>query len=226
MNIQRIVRLIICFFIISNPVFSQQKKDTVSGSPEFLFPEFTDGSVFLKDGTEAKVKLNYDAVWDQMQFMEADKVIMTIADPEKVVKIVISNRTFVYLKNNFVEVICQGPVSLYVRIHEQRIVKKASGYGGSSATTSVQSVSTFTGGDRSNGSLMNNDAVSYSKDMTLYLTVKGKTRVITNLNDLVKCFPLKKDLIKNESEKEQTQYNSIESVKKIVDWINQNAIEK
>lgn len=225
MNIQRIVGLVICFFIISNPAFSQQQKDTVSDFRQFLFPEFSEGVVYLKDGTVARVKLNYDEVWDQMQFIEADKVIMKIAEPEKVVKIIVSNRTFVYLKNYFVEVISEGPVSLYSRIHQQKIVKKASGYGGSSATTSVQSVSTFTGGDRTNGALANNDAISYIKDVTLYLSVKGKTKIITSLNDLVKCFPLKSDLIQKEIVKENTLYNSIESVKKLIDWINSNGIE-
>ena len=104
-------------------------------------------------------------------------------------------------------------------------MKKASGYGGSSATTSVQSVSTFTGGDRTNGALANNDAISYTKDMTFYLSVIGKTKVITSLHDLVKSFPSKKVLIQKELAKEETQFSSIESVKKLIDWINQNAIE-
>jgi len=217
--------LLICFFLFSNLVFSQQKKDTVSDSPQFLFPQFTDGAVFMKDGTVARVKLNYDAVWDQMQFMGTDNVIMTIANPEKVIKIEISKRTFVYMKNYFVEVISVGNVSLYARIHQQRIVKKASGYGGTSTASSVQSVTTFTGGDRTNGALAINDDVSYKKDVTLYISIKEKTKVISSLNDLVRSFPSKKDLVKKELEKEDTQYSSIESVKKLIDWVNANGIE-
>jgi hypothetical protein len=218
--------LLICFFLFSNLVFSQQKKDTVTGSPQFLLPQFTEGDVYMKDGSMARVKLNYDAVWDQMQFIGNDNVIMTIANPENVIKIEIATRTFVYVKNNFAEVISVGPVSLYARIHQQRIVKKASAYGGTTTASSVQSVNTFTGGDRTNPSLVNDDVVTYTKDVTLYITINGKTKVVSSLNDLVKNFPSKKDLVQKELEKENTQYSSIESVKKLIGWINVNGIEK
>jgi hypothetical protein len=226
MNIMRNITFLICLFFFSNQVFSQQKKDTVSGSPQFLFPQFTDGTVMMKDGTVAHVKLNYDAVWDQMQFLGDNKAIMTIANPENVIKVEIAKRTFVFMMNYFAEEIVVGPVSLYVRIHQLRIVKKASGYGGTSSASSVQSVNSFTGGDKTNGALTNNDDVSYTKDITYYLSIKGKTKVISSLNNLVKSFPSQKDLVQKELNKEDPQFSSIESIKKIIVWINANGIEK
>jgi hypothetical protein len=215
---------LICFLLFSNLVFAQQKRDSTTSSTRFLFPQFTDGVVVMKDGNVSGGKLNYDTSTDQMQFLGADNAILQIAEPEKVVKVVIANRTFVFLKNYFVEVIIDGPVLLYSRIHEQRIAEKVGAYGGSSPASSIQTVSTLFSGDGTINRLTANEDVTYRKELILSVSVKGKMRIISVQNDLLKCFSSKKELIQQEMDKQKTKISSLESTKKIIEWINTNGI--
>jgi hypothetical protein len=217
--------LLICFLLISILSFSQPQKDSVLTSTRFLFPQFTDGKVILKDGVVASAKLNYDTFTDQMQFMGANNVVMNISEPEKVINVVILNRTFSYLKNYFVEDISIGTVTLSMRLHQQQIAEKNGAYGGSSPATSIQSISSLYQGDGTVNKLSSNETVSYNRTLTFYITVNGKTKIVFNQNDFLKCFPSKKDVIKQEIDKENCKFSSVESVKKIVDWMNKNGIK-
>ena len=206
--------LLICFLLISNLSFSQPQKDSILTSTRFLFPQFTDGKVILKDGVVVSAKLNYDTFTDQMQFMGANNVVMNISEPEKVINVVILNRTFSYLKNYFVEDISNGAVTLSTRLHQQQIAEKNGAYGGSSPATSIQSISSLYQGDGTVNKLSSNETVSYNKTLTFYITVNGKTKIVFNQNDFLKCFPSKKDVIKQEIDKENCKFSSVESVKK------------
>ena len=217
--------LLICFLLISNLSFSQPQKDSILTSTRFLFPQFTDGKVILKDGVVVSAKLNYDTFTDQMQFMGANNVVMNISEPEKVINVVILNRTFSYLKNYFVEDISNGTVTLSTRLHQQQIAEKNGAYGGSSPATSIQSISSLYQGDGTVNKLSSNETVSYNRTLTFYITVNGKTKIVFNQNDFLKCFPSKKDVIKQEIDKENCKFSSVESVKKIVDWMNKNGIK-
>ena len=73
--------------------------------------------------------------------------------------------------------------------------------------------------------MSNNEEITFTKTLIFYVTNSGKTRIVLNQNDLLKCFSSKKELINQELEKQNTKFNSIESVKKIIDWINANGIK-
>ncbi|MDP4290024.1 MAG: hypothetical protein Q8908_03000 [Bacteroidota bacterium] len=224
MKITRNVFLLVCFLLLSNLAFSQQEIDTASLSPRFIFPHFTDGTVSFKDGNVVNVKLNYDTFTDQMQFLANDNSMLQIAEPEKVIKVVISNRTFIYYQDSFIEEIINGPVSLYARLHQERIAEKVGAYGGASPAGSIQSYSSYSG-DGNVTKLSSAEAVSYKSDYTFFVSSKGKIRIVAIQKDLLKCFSSNKDLIQQEMVKEKTKFNSIESAKKIIEWINANGIK-
>jgi hypothetical protein len=206
--------------LISNLTFSQQRKETAS---EFLFPNFTSGIVMLKDNSVINTKLNYDTFTNQMLYMGADSVLMTFAEPEKVNYVAISNRNFFYIKNYFAELQTNGPILLYSRIHNEKISDKAGSYASASPATRTQAVSSIGSLDgRLTG--VTEDA-SYIQSVNFYVTINDKTRVVSNQNDFLKCFPSKKELIKVELEKQSTKFSSIEAVKKLVDWMNANGIK-
>lgn len=217
--------LLICFLFISALSYSQTTNDSVPVNSKFLFPEFTDGKVILKDGKVAAGKLNYDTSLDQMQFIDAKNVIMNIAEPNKVVMVIIQNRTFIYLKDFFVEQLSDGPVNLCTRVHQGQLVEKIGGYGGASAVAKIESLSSIDSENGSTHELKSNDKVTYTKSLTYYLTINGKTKIVFDQNDFLKCFPGHKEVIKQEIAKENCKFSSIESVKKIADWMNANGIK-
>ena len=97
-----------------------------------------------------------------MQFLGAKDEILYLSNPEKILRVDISNRTFIYLKNYFVETISEGPVSLYLRIHVTRTVKKVGAYGGESSVSSIGSYSAYYGNDGTITRLSPNEKVRIS----------------------------------------------------------------
>jgi hypothetical protein len=217
--------LLICFLFISTLSYSQSNSDTATVNSKFLFPQFTEGKVVLNDGTVAAGKLNYDTSIDQMQFMGVNDVVMNIAEPNKVVIVTIQNRNFIYLKDYFVEQLSVGPVMLCTRLHQSQLVEKIGAYGGASAVSSIKSLTSVDSGNGNYQELKSNDKVTYTKSLTYYVTINGKTKIVYDQNDFLKCFPSKKDLLKQEIDKENCKFSSVESVKKIVDWMNANGIK-
>jgi len=217
--------LFICFLLISALSYSQSNSDTATVNTQFLFPQFTEGKVVLKDGTVAAGKLNYDTFIDQMQFMGVNNEVMNIAEPKKVVIVTIQDRNFIYLKDYFVEQLSDGPVKLYARLHQSQLVEKIGAYGGASAVSSIKSLSSVDNGNGNYQLLKSNDKVTYTKSLTYYVTINGKTKIVFDQGDFLKCFPSKKDLVKQEIDKEKCKFTSVDSVKKIVDWMNTNGIK-
>jgi len=215
---------IVCLFF-SNMAFSQTKSD-ISFDPSFyLLPKFTDGTIKMKDGNVAGGKLNYNTVVDEMQFIDDKNEILSVADPTVVVQVIIGDRKFYYLKNYFFELVADGNILLFSRIHVKRFEEKIGAYGGTSSTSSITSVSSYTS---DNGTLTKLNAgvkVSLQTEVVYYIALNGKYKLVLTKNDLFKLFPANKDQIKQEMDKQNIQFDSVDSFKKIIDFINTKGIK-
>jgi hypothetical protein len=216
-------QIIICLLFICNSIFSQQVNDTTI-SPHHLFPNFTDGIVYFKNGQSAKAKFNYDTYQDQMQFLGTDDLVMILQEPEKLFKVSIANREFYFINNSFLEIVTNDIVPLYTRVHLERLAVKIGAYGNANPASSIESLATFNSGDGRFSRLTRDEKVTFSPTLNFYITNRGITRPIASQKDLIKCFSSDKELLRKELEKQKTKFNSIESVKKIVDWINLKGI--
>lgn len=225
MKIKLYYALVIIFLLISNLVVSQPHYDSTTVSSEYLFPQYTDGIVLSNNGTVFKGKLNYDTSSDQMKFIDTNNEIMYLSEPDNVKKVTIANRNFIYFKKYFVEIISEGPVCLGLRIHEKQYREKNVAYGGSSATSSVQSVFSISLQGGIDHKLSSNDKVRFVSEFIFYVMNNGKSRIVLNKNDLLKCFPLNKEIIKQEIGKQHTNFSSDDSMKKMIHWINANGIK-
>ena len=217
--------LIVILLFISILAIAQQQNNSSSDTSNFLFPKFTDGVITMKDGNEATGKFNYNMLLEEMQFINPSDGIMSLATPSKVLKVVIANRTFIYLKNNFVEILTDGNVSLFYRTHINRLAEKIGSYGMTSPTGSIESVSSYFSTNGNIARLSGNEKVSYQNELTYYIIQNGKVRILNRLSDLIKFFPVSKDLIQHEIENQHTNYADVDSMKKIIDWINAKGLK-
>ena len=205
--------------------FSQTKSD-ISFDPSFyLLPKFTDGTIKMKDGNVAGGKLNYNTVLDEMQFIGDKNEILSVADPSAVVLVVIGDRKFYYLKNYFFELVADGNILLFARIHVKRFEEKIGAYGGTSSTSSITSVSSYTSDIGTLTKLNAGVKVSLQTEVVYYAAVNGKYKLVLTKNDLFKLFPANKDLIKQEMDKENIKFEVVDSFKKIIDFINTKGIK-
>lgn len=217
--------LLISFLLFSGSVFSQGISSSTTDSTIYLFPQFTEGSVTLKDGSVWFGKLNYNTVLDQMEFIGTNNEILSLAEPEKVLKVIIDNRNFINIKINFAEIISDGPVFLCQRKHTIRNVEKIGAYGTTGSGSNISTVSSFRVNERDVNDLMVQEKTKSHTNLIFYVINKRTIREIANQKDLLKCFPSKKELVKQELEKQHTKFSSVESLERIINWINEKGIK-
>lgn len=163
---------------------------------------------------------------DQMQFLDKNNLKIAFAEPQKVLMIEITDRKFYYIKKHFVELIYDDLVPLYVRFHQEVISDKNVDFGYESSGSRIQTVSSvYIRNDTAIRTSKLDEDLLFLKTYFFYVTNKGKTRTVLNKKELLKCFSSKKGLILNQLEKQKTNFNSIESVRKIIEWINVNGIK-
>jgi len=78
----------------------------------YSYPEFTEGSVFLRNNTYFKAKLNYNALFGEMQFIGPAGDSISIGDEKMIKMIIINTDTFYYSEGYLKLVLDQGEVKL------------------------------------------------------------------------------------------------------------------
>ena len=88
-------------------------------SPIYLFDDFTDGTVVLKNRSVVKTKFNLDIFHDKFLYMDGDQ-IMEMTDFSNVSTVLIGDRTFIPQGNALYEVIELDPENnLLVKWHRK-----------------------------------------------------------------------------------------------------------
>jgi hypothetical protein len=122
------------------------EQPTALNSTVFLYPDFTAGTIFYKDGGLSEGKLNYNRLTGQVLFLSPPKDTLALAHPETMTRIVIGTDTFSFFKNEFLQKLTHysGP-DLYVKKSLKFIGKEKKGaYGTYSPVSAVNSNSTYT----------------------------------------------------------------------------------
>jgi hypothetical protein len=79
---------------------------------QYLFPDFQQGRVILKDRKVINCQLNYNFLTDEVLFIDENGKKMALANPEDVVQVFIGNRLFISTSKGYFEVIEREPISL------------------------------------------------------------------------------------------------------------------
>ena len=89
--------------------------------PIYLFPEFTSGSVTLKNHSFVKTTFNYDTFHDKLLYMDGDNV-MELNDFSNIHSVYIGDRTFIPYGRALYEVIDleSDSVHLLIRWHQKK----------------------------------------------------------------------------------------------------------
>ena len=115
----------------------------------YIFPEFKNGLVLLKDGNNYSASLNYHSLSEQMIFeSEGEKLAIAKTDLPLIDTIFIEDRKFVTFDDRIVELAYDSSWSLFVE-HKCKIKDegKSIGYGQKTKTANVSSYSSYYGGD-------------------------------------------------------------------------------
>ena len=211
----------------------------------YLFPEFTQGVVLMKDGGKNETLLNYNSLTEEMIF-ENKGYKLAIAQKEfaRIDTVYIKDRKFIVLNDQFVELLYQSNSikdrkiielndqfveylfhskwDLYVE-HKCDVKNpgKPAGYGGTSNTTAVKSYSSF----YSKGIFYELKLPEgyETKPYTYYWLKKhGEFNKFENMKELKKLFKDKEDIFKAYVKKHSVKYNNQESIIQLIEYLEAN----
>jgi len=214
------IRFALTILIFSLSIVSGISQDETIVESPYLFPEFTAGKVRLKTGNVKESKLNYNILTEEMVF-DNSGTYLAFANNELIDTVYIKDRKFVFIEKLFYELIEKLPVSLLQR-HFCTLIPpgKSSGYGGTSQTSAIQSNSSFYT-SKGTYDLKLPDDYKIQPDFEYILVKEGTLYRANNVNQVVKCFPEKKDTIKKFAKENKTNFRKNEDVATLIKFCNQ-----
>ena len=197
--------------------YSQKVEVVIS---HYLFPQFTEGTVLMKDGKVNTLPLNFNSLTEEMVFKGSSKVLaIGKGEIELVDTVYIKHRKFVVLDNKFVELLYKQGCELYAE-HKCGVV--APGKPGPFGTTSQTSSTTVMSGLYAGGSVY---ALSlpegYLTRPYIYYWIKknGELTKFVNLRQLQKFYQDKKNLYKTYDKEHEVKFNDQESIANLVKYL-------
>jgi hypothetical protein len=213
-------------------LFSQKKKtitvragnnimDVLTAAEVFYYPVFTDGAVFLRDGSKVRSKLNYSRLVDEIHFIGPAGDTLALANEETVKYVVIGSDTFQYDKG-YVRLISQGR---RVNVAQKRVwaiseTKQLGAYNTTSSTASITSFTTYRQAGRLYDLVVNADVV-LSEIEQFYLSNRNQHYLLAGKRNLLLLFPKEENAIQGYLKTNKVDFTSPEHLKKLADFIEQ-----
>lgn len=189
-------------------------------NPQYLFPEFNNSTVLMKNGTSQNARMNYNIVTEKMVY-EKDGKLYDLINPETIDTIYILNRKFIPRGKIFYEVILKGtPLTLFIQQKGTLLsAGTPAGYGGTSQVSATKSLSSVElSGGRYNLALPSDFIVNPSpvywirkeNEMSSFLTEK----------QFLKIFPDKDKELKSFIKENRLKISNPDQLAKLVSYCN------
>ena len=182
---------------------------------QYVFDEFSPGTVKLKSGESYKQRLNYNIVTNEMVFEDNGK-FAAIANAESVDTIYIGDRKFVPLNKKFYEVLVNGPMPLLEQFTATVSEPGTSiGYGSTTNTGAASSYQSLIRDGVAYG-LKLPDGYTVIPKNEFFILKDGNLERTGSQKQLAKIFPDKKDKIKDFVQKNHTNFSKREDITALV----------
>jgi hypothetical protein len=202
----------------------QSVKDVLTTSDIYHYPQFTNGKVFLRDGTKAAGKMNYNRLYGQMLFINPSAI------PLRWLTKRISNslsliKTRFYYDGGYLRLMANGGV---VKLTEKQIwvladIRKIGTHNRPTTTVAVTSFSSYTDGRdaaKSKDLIMNEDVV-LRKETQYYFGDKFNLFVPASKKGLLQLFPKEQQEIDNYLKENKVNFNKKDDVEKLYQFLLQ-----
>ena len=215
-----LVRKILVAFCLSIIVYvcdAQQPLNELG----YMFPDFQEGVVLLKNGASVKADLNYDMLEQKMLYRENDGDGLMVLTSRDVLAIYVDKRKFVPYTPSVYVFFEEKPLvngCFYIR-HKDVYVKRGKniGYGIVSETVAVSNITVIAGKDRFHNLNADVDYKMVNADM-YYILNKNKYKLITGLRSVVAAFKPYKSDIEAFAEKYKTDFTNEADVAAILNY--------
>ncbi len=198
--------------------FSQNRTKAIT---HYIFPDFVEGVVLMKNGRKNEVSINYNAISEEMIFVKGThKLAIGSTESELIDTVFMENKKFVRLGGRFVEILHQSDAcDLFVQYKcKLDYPGKDVGYGGTSQTAAVDNYSV----NYSNGlvyELELPDDYETKPYLVYYLKQEGEVNEVTNLRQFMKRFKNKQDHFKAFVKDNNVKFENVDQVVSLINHL-------
>lgn len=208
-------KLLFALCMICSTILSTWAQEEESISP-FLFGEYKEAIVFMKDMSRVRGKLNIYRPTGEFYFIdEQDKnKIKILSQPEEVTMIRFGNRIFLPLEKGAVEVLSSEPL-LYVQYKASIQDKgKKVGYGGTSSLVNVKSYSL----NRSGTGVVSDPLKLEVGHLYNVYYIGKKKKEINSMKQLLKYYSKQKETLKKYIEENDIKFENAPQIMQLVQY--------
>lgn len=190
----------------------------------YVFPEFQQGVVLLKNGVSYNSKLNYNIATEEMLF-DDNGTILAIGDETlpQIDTVFISNEKFIRVNNKFVKILIDEPeIDLFVE-HKCRIIPPSTpvGFGGTSQLTSPTSYSSILSGGKMY-SLKLPDDYDITPYNVYWINRNGEMKSFTSIRQLKRIYRDKKKIINDYLKENEVKLEDVKSIEDTIIYMENN----
>jgi hypothetical protein len=187
---------------------------------QYIFPDFQNGSVILKNHPEVKCKLNYNFLLDEVLFIDETGKKMAIANPQDVLQVYIADRLFIPASKGYFEVIEKGTVSLVYKWTCNIVEKgKEGAMGISSDAPSIYQMNRMSFDAREWKLDVDKEAV-IAVEVVPYLKIRSKYIQVKGARDFLKAFPGNSSRIKDYIEQKPVDFKKEADLRRLTKYCN------
>ena len=211
---------LLLFLTISISLHSQEPK----GILHYVFPEFQQGVVLLKNGVSYNSKLNYNIATEEMLF-DDNGTILAIGEEilPQIDTVFISNNKFIRVNNKFVKILIEEPsINLFIE-HKCRIIppSKPAAYGGTSQISSTTSYSSILSGGKMYSLTLPEDyeVVPYN---VYWIEKNGQLKSFSSIGQLKKIYKDKRKVLNDYLKAIEVKPEDVKSVEEVIIYMEIN----
>lgn len=193
----------------------------------YIFDEFKNGKAVYKNGAVVYAKLNYDPLNQRMLFLSpSDNALLEIVNPSDISYINIEGRMFEQIKGNlFYERINYNNFIFYIQWRYKAVSEgKPSGYGMTSTTSAITSVSVINKEGRAIP-LNVSEKFNYKPDNFYYIKINSTQKRFSSPDSLAKLFKVHKEEIKKYIKENKLDFDNPEDIKSAVEYCSQYTVK-
>ncbi|XOV93488.1 MAG: hypothetical protein ACFHWX_02020 [Bacteroidota bacterium] len=184
----------------------------------YLFPEFVDGTMLMKDGKKRQVIINYDKATEEMiLFISSMKLTIARTEIELIDTIYMEERKFVRMDNKFLEFLDQSvDATLYVQ-HKCNVIYHEGGgkYVGVGTGPRYQII-------RQNESFFQGD-YSVEPYLIYWIRKDNVMNEITTLSDLKKVYSRQKAKLNKYIRNNKVEFEDTNQLMKLIGYLEEES---
>ncbi|TKK69279.1 hypothetical protein FC093_08140 [Ilyomonas limi] len=189
---------------------------TLPASIKFLYPQFTSGGVFFRDGTTSHALMDYNLLTSEMQFIAPNGDTLAVANEVTIKYIAIGSDTFFYDKN-YLQLVAGNATAKLAKRETLAMgdVKKAGGYGQVSSTSAITTVSSVRLQNRVTN-LTEDKELVINKQTAYYIGDTYNHFLPANKKNIIKLFGKKQAAVEQYCKDNKIAFNKEADLKAII----------